>query len=347
MSKAFNTNEDFPVDIVIPWVDGSDPEWLREKDRYLPESRRSYKASTSKSRFRDWDNLQYIFRGIEKNMPWFNKVFFITWGHVPTWLNTEHEKLRIVKHEEYIPHEYLPTFNTNTIELNYNRIDELCEHFISFNDDFFVIGPTEKSDFFVNGVPRSEGIITPFPIRPHGISCMEARNLDVINSHFTKADIKNNLTKWINPVYGTDVLRTLFFLRFSWIIGVKETHTQLSLLKSTYDKLWACEYDKMNETCLNRFRGVADLTIWLFRQWQMMEGNFEPRSPKFCRAAMMPRDYDILFKILDDPGNCRLLCINDINCSENDNFDFEAARNAVNQALDKLLPDPSSFEKRG
>lgn len=71
---------------------------------------------------------------------------------MPEWLNTECPKLRIVRHEEYIPSEYLPTFNSNVIELNLHRILDLSERFINFNDDMFVIGETQKSDFFENGL---------------------------------------------------------------------------------------------------------------------------------------------------------------------------------------------------
>jgi hypothetical protein len=55
-----------------------------------------------------------------------------------------------VKHEDYIPKEYLPTFNANTIELNFHRIKELSEHFVYFNDDTFITNYMNESDFFEN-----------------------------------------------------------------------------------------------------------------------------------------------------------------------------------------------------
>ena len=64
------------IDIVIPWVDGNDIKWQNEKNKY--KQKKDEKLNNS-SRFRDWDNLQYIFRGIEKFMPWVNNIFFITW----------------------------------------------------------------------------------------------------------------------------------------------------------------------------------------------------------------------------------------------------------------------------
>ena len=58
-----------PIDLVLPWVDGSDPAWRAEKNRYDTDH------TVSDVRFESWDNLQYVFRGIEKFMPWVHHVF--------------------------------------------------------------------------------------------------------------------------------------------------------------------------------------------------------------------------------------------------------------------------------
>ena len=50
------------IDLVIPWVDGNDPKWLAEKRACLKEEEGDGRAN----RFREWDNLEYLFRGIEK-----------------------------------------------------------------------------------------------------------------------------------------------------------------------------------------------------------------------------------------------------------------------------------------
>ena len=142
------------IDVVIPWVDGNDPKWQQLKDEY----REVKSADKSDSRYRDWDNLQYLFRGIEKFWPWVNRVFLITCGQKPQWLNVNCEKLRLVNHSDYIPKEYLPTFNSNTIELNLHRIEELSEHFIYLNDDFFPIRTLKPTDFFFFFFPSDSAL---------------------------------------------------------------------------------------------------------------------------------------------------------------------------------------------
>ena len=53
------------IDFVQLWVDGSDKEWLLEKNKYQP----GLDVDASVKRYRSWDNLQYWFRGVEKFAP--------------------------------------------------------------------------------------------------------------------------------------------------------------------------------------------------------------------------------------------------------------------------------------
>ena len=84
------------IDFVITWVDDTDPVWLFDRGRYC-----GIPAVSGDCRFRDWGLLQYWFRGVEKFAPWVNKVHFVTYGHLPEWLNTDHPKINIVKHADY------------------------------------------------------------------------------------------------------------------------------------------------------------------------------------------------------------------------------------------------------
>ena len=152
-------SNDEKIDVVILWVDGNDEKWLIEKNKYS-----NIEGNKSINRFRDCDNLHFLFRGIDKYMPWVNNIFFITCGQIPKWLNINHPKLKLVNHKDYIPEKYLPTFNSNVIEMNLHRINDLSEKFILFNDDIFVIDNIDKDFFFKDGLPTDiycETIIIP------------------------------------------------------------------------------------------------------------------------------------------------------------------------------------------
>ena len=108
------TNEDIkPIDIVIPWVDPNDPAWQAEKRKYHDPG--NEEADAREIRYRDWDNLKYVFRSIEKCAPWVRKVHFITCGQIPEWMNVNNPKLHLVNHTDYIPAEYLTTFSSQVI----------------------------------------------------------------------------------------------------------------------------------------------------------------------------------------------------------------------------------------
>ena len=136
------------IDFVILWVDGNDSKWKRRRAFFSPEEKDN---GSTENRFRDWGLLRYWFRGAECFAPWVNRIFFVTDGQIPPWLNREHPRLRIVSHEEYIPPQYLPTFNSNVIELWLHRIPELAEQFVLFNDDMYLIAPVASEDFFKRG----------------------------------------------------------------------------------------------------------------------------------------------------------------------------------------------------
>ena len=50
-----------PIDIVIPWVDGSDPVWQADHAKY----RASKSADNHPARYREWGLFRYWFRGTD------------------------------------------------------------------------------------------------------------------------------------------------------------------------------------------------------------------------------------------------------------------------------------------
>ena len=59
--EVYKLNSD--IDIVIPWVDGSDPEWQIEFKKYSPDP---LLCDVRFERYRDLGLLKYWFRGIEE-----------------------------------------------------------------------------------------------------------------------------------------------------------------------------------------------------------------------------------------------------------------------------------------
>lgn len=332
-------NNDEKIDIVLPWVDGDDPQWKKEKHEWESKIKNKDFSSNNDARYRDWDNLQYVFRGIDKYMPWINKVHFVTWGHLPEWLNIKCPKLQIVKHQDFIPSDYLPTFNSNTIMLNLHRIPDIADNFILFNDDTFVIQKTKPEHFFKNGLPRDMAVISPAPCFRDVMCAVESNNIGIINDYFKMPDIYKYKRKWFTFKNGRLLARTMLFSRFKTILGIYEPHVANSYLKSSFYTLWEKEYEVLDNSSRNKFRSREDVNDWLIRQWQIMSGKFIPRRWDFglmFGAANM----DEVIKILKKPKKCHMICINDTV----DVKDFDLCRNNINKALNDILPEKSIFE---
>lgn len=327
------------VDFVITWVDGSDQEWLIEKEKY----RKGKTGIDCRiNRYRDWETLKYWFRGVEKYAPWVNKVYFVTWGHIPNWLNVDNEKLVIVKHEDFIPKNYLPTFSSNPIEFNVFRIKQLSENFVLFNDDMFIIKPTKQNDFFKDDMPCDSAIFSPIISNgTDGFAKKIAANLSIINKYFDKMEcIKKHWTNWFNCKYGKDLLKTICLMPWDKFVGFYDLHLPYSYKKSSFEKLWEIENDSIDRTCMNKFRNNnLDVSHWLVRYWQLCEGNFKPRSTKFGSYFEYSEDNTKLYSAIEKQKS-KIVCLNDANVDAN----FEKAKKETIEAFDKILPNKCSFE---
>ena len=325
----------FKIDFVLPWVDGNDPKWLKEKNKYI-----TYKGDSNINRYRDFNNLKYLFRGIEKYASWVNKIFFVTWGHIPKWLNTNNEKIRIVKHDEFIPKEYLPTFNSNVIELNLHRIQDLSEHFVLFNDDLFILKKIYPCDFFKNGLLRDMFVEYVKKDCSQRHITLRTNNLNIVNKYFNKKDFyKNNKNKIFNIIYGCNNLKNISSYKYSNFCDFKNNHLTQSFLKSTFIKIWNIEFEALNTSCLNKFRYSTDIGQSICRYFQLLSGNFSPY--KSIGKYFIIKENNAKLKNVIHNRKYKIICINDASVS----VDFEKTKNELNGILNEILPKIFSFEK--
>ena len=332
------------IDIVIYWVDGSDEKWLSKKASYQP----ARNTDMAPGRYRDTETLRYLFRGIEKNMPWVRNVFFISDEQIPSWLNTDAPKLKIVDHKDYIPSEYLPVFSSHPIELNFHRIKELSEQFIVMNDDFLVVNETKPEDFFVDGKPRD--IFMEYPIMCGGktpvFSSILANTYNLIGRHFDRKEYKKRLkSKIITLKYGKYCFYNLmmYMLPFPKFFGLLTPHFARPYLKSVFDEVWAAEGEALDKVCHNRFRSNEDINIYAMRMWNLMKGNFVPGNIHKDGKTYLLTDLDDTRKAASEIrlNKQKLICINDDLKDE----DFDEAKKIFLEALDSILPGRSVFEK--
>lgn len=331
------------IDFVMPWVDGSDPNWQAEKAKYQGKT---MDDSNSANRFRDWGLLPYWFRAVEKFTPWVHKIHFITWGHLPAFLNTENPKLHIVRHEDYLPVEYRPTFNANTIEMNIHRIEGLSEHFVYFNDDMYILRPMAENSFFANELPCAFGAEVPFSVTGQaGIwQHLIVNDLRTVNTHFNKrVQIRKNASKYRSSIYGiktnirTLAVEKLFSENF---LGFQNLHAPAAFLKNTFEEIWRREPALLRETSMHHFRTSDDVNQWLALWWQIASGDFYPYCVDNLVDDVTESSVDRLCKTIESQKH-DMICLND----PSEEVAFDELSKKIKAAFEIILPDKCSFEK--
>lgn len=150
------------IDAVITWVDGNDPLLNAKRQKYGTKKQFSQIDVAGATRFANVGEIFWCVASINRFAPWIRRIFIITDGQDP------HLEPFLEKHfpEGYIPIEivdhkvifegyeqYLPTFNSISIETMIWRIPGLSERFIYFNDDLMLTEPAKPEDFFTpNGI---------------------------------------------------------------------------------------------------------------------------------------------------------------------------------------------------
>ncbi len=175
----------------------------------------------------------------------------------------------------------MPTFNSNTIELNYHRIKELSEKFVVFNDDVFLLKPVTPDFFFKKGHPVLPTNLKIYRLFKNYNWCKICFNdYCTINEHFNlKNSIWINRRKWFNISSLGFKIALLNFVRYK----VNKTfsiygydHLANPHLKSTIKEVWDECYDIINDSSMSRFRSDIQVNQWLMIAWNLAKGQFYP-----------------------------------------------------------------------
>lgn len=368
------------IDFVVPWVDGTDPKWLSAKRHWetiiSTDTPLLDEEANADCRYRDNGLLRYWFRSVEKYAPWVNRIFFVTCGQKPVWLEEAHPKLCLISHQEYIPEEFLPTFNSSTIELNLHRINELSEHFVLFNDDMFLLKPVLPEFFFRNGLPVLEcDLQIPEWFYFHDFAKVLLNNTHLLNSDKDIGEkIWQHRDKWFNiPALGLRrAIHNFFLYHFNrnLIVGDYQ-HMALPHLKSTFAEIWRKKEAYLVRVCQNKFRSDNLINQWLACAWNQIEGKFYPANKYTFANARHANSIGqwVWHKLVDAASlkpNIKMNVYTEVNllnvcdiCSAirkpisyqiclNDKLENDAAKHCnqeLAKAFNDILPERSSFEK--
>lgn len=269
-----NINLEHPIDAVILWVDGNDPLHQEKMKPFLSKDHK-FKDENFRTRFDQVEEIEYAIKSILKFAPYVRRIFLVTDNQIPQFLknenaNNEFEKVEIVDHKEIFKgfEEFLPIFNSNSIETMIFKIPDLAEHFIYFNDDMFLINETDPTDFFKNGHPIIRGKWSKFD------SDIAYKK---ILTFFGK---KTNKDKIGYKKAQQNIAQILGFERY-----LKLDHTTTSLRKSTIENYFSQNLKMVINNIKYRFRHASYYMI------QSLANHLEIKN----KTCVIKKDYQLAY----------------------------------------------------
>ena len=153
------------VDAVVTWVDGCDEAHLKKRLNYINSiQEKPFDEAVFSTRFDSSGEIEFCLRSLLHFAPWLRTIYIVTDGQIPSvvkaWQGMPNaHRIQVVDHRDIFQgfEQYLPTFNSLTIESMLWRIPGLSEHFIYLNDDCMLLRPLKEDDFFRGGYPVVRG----------------------------------------------------------------------------------------------------------------------------------------------------------------------------------------------
>ena len=285
------------IDYVVPMVFADDPEWQADLQRVCPGE---YAAG---ARFRSWGTEQLLIACVRKFMPWVRDIIVLLAreSQVQPWM----KELRVVFHRDFIPAEFLPTFNSRAIEMFLHRIPGLSEHFLYGNDDMIPVSPLQKEDFFRNNLPCQRMTWKAFPEHPNNFqaACMGGLN-------------------FVGEEFGLKFTTT-------WL---KNGHSIAPICRKSIEHLWQRDARRILAS-VSPLREVKNFNQYIYSWYQHFSGQYVEHTPARCLCNVKTHTPEQMAAELLNPDN-QIVCIND-NFICSDVSDYAAAcQKAIKQRLE-------------
>lgn len=274
------------IDAVITWVDGNDPVHIKKRLKYGSESLFKITDIAADTRFKSAGEIFWCVASINRFAPWINKIYIVTDNqdpHLDEFIDSSFPgggiPMEIVDHKVIFRgyEEYLPTFNSISLETMTWRIPGLSDFFIEFNDDLMLTDYVSPDDFFTD-----DGKVI----------CYAERN----SMHLTQ------LTRLLKPdKFGIRPVTTkgshlngarLAGSRF-WFLRL--AHCQKALRRDFYEEYFRNHPDDLIRNISYRFRDAEQFTPQVL-QYMTLYDNGEcliksPRGMLFYLLIKKDKDY--------------------------------------------------------
>jgi len=323
---------DTAIDIVYLWVDGSDPLWRAKRHAAAlclgtAESQSMAPYGNVEGRFRDNGELRYSLRALERFFPGHGHVYLVTDGQTPPWLRAS-SRLTVISHQELLPANRLPTFDSGNIESYIHRIPGLSERYFYLNDDVFFGAPVRRDQGF----------------RPDGFYAAWSDDLEVGEGPMRPGD---------NSLENASRLSRQWLSGLPSLTGTDYRHTPRTFAHSPRPMLKSLLF-RLEDEAPELFARVRS---GVFRTWDnpTLVSDFVLRWALAHGVAKI-RDYAHLYLATGDAdasnplaalaattGQLDFFCVND---TTDDAHGHDPRLTQVQAALQRLFPQASPFEQQ-
>ena len=244
--------------------------------------------------------------------------------------------------------DYLPVFNSSSLELSFHKIKNLSEHFVYFNDDMFLNAPVKPDYYFKNGLPCDFNKETCFnvpiytPEDKFSLYPTILTDIGYINNQFNRWEtVCQSPRRWFGFHLGfKGLLMSCVLIKQRLFVGFSNYHLEQSFLKSVYVDAWNRIPDILKNS-YSRFREDIQPNQYLFRYWQLAQNLFYPMKRKGDYIPLRISELSRIEKALQNEKFCSI-CLNDI--PFNSDEEFEHIKQKLIELLKRKFPNKSSFE---
>lgn len=295
------------IDVIIPYVNCSDRNWIQDFIR-------TTKLHTAPQvRYRSWGTLKYLLRGIEKYMPFVRNVILLVarQSQVPIWINTD--TVRVVYHEDFIPKQFLPTFNSCTIESYLWNIPDLADHIIYFNDDIFPISRLYVRDFFTGNTPH---------IGFRGVESYSERNI-------FRTQCRSGLDL---------IAKSMGLPKFESGKIIRPHHIAIPMTKRSFDTIGELCKDLIPDTISN-LRMHKNVNQYIYAYYHYFNKDYIDVSVEYKYYEISDKTINSVLNTINS-GFVPMICIND----SDKMHDFSRVKSSLIRCFEQKFPDKCKYE---
>lgn len=298
------------IDLLITYVNYKDRQWMESYRRTVHRGL----DGNDLERFRAFGTLRYLMRGAAEFMPWIDRIVLVvaSESQIPFWVNRK--TVRVVTHREFIPPEFLPTFNSCTIESFFWNIKDLGENIIYANDDTFPIAPLDEEEFFQDGIP-----------------CTSFNFYGRYNrNNLFRRQCKNGANMIYNRLIEegkTDKENPVFF---------KPEHTMTTFRRESLEEVGRLCGDIIGETT-SKLRSGKNINQHIYSYYQYFTDNYVKKGSGYRYMTFVDGMKAICRCITEQQS--RIICIND--CGS---VDYKKEKETLKEAFEKILPNMCRYE---